>query len=199
MKADGLSRFYTLNPITGDYIIEIALNEYTDIFNSWDLSSHEIRDFDSELKLFLEECSNDIDLQHKIILRINVKDQYEDEKLEETIRESFRNYFNYSIILSDKILIKRRKQSGFYILLSTFFLFLTMLLQNRINDNVFLGLIFHSLTVGGWIFLWEAFSILFIQSIEPRKKRKLYKRLLLSPIMFKTKIKKISAKTKSKK
>ncbi len=48
-----LDQFYTIDPNSSDYIIEINLENYDDIFNTWDSSVYNIRDLDSSLKSFL--------------------------------------------------------------------------------------------------------------------------------------------------
>ncbi|MDL4843098.1 hypothetical protein [Aquibacillus rhizosphaerae] len=180
-----LDQFYTYDAETGKYIIEIALNDYDDIFNSWDSSVYNIRDLDSSLKSFLEECSADIAKSKDIILRFNIKNQIKDMEREKKIEQGIRNYFNYCKYITKNQFSFRRKRSFFYILASLFFTIVSYFLQNIVDNEFVKEIVLLGLTVGGWVFLWEAFSLLFIQSIDLSKKKKQYKRILAAPIKFK--------------
>lgn len=184
MKRNFLDQFYTIDPETGDYIIEISLNSYDDIFNSWDSSIYNIRDLDSSLKSFLEECSYDIDLRSRVTLRFNMQDESKDQGTEKTVVAGLRNYFNYRLHFMRKKTHQERKKILGYIVVSlvlTFFSFyLPAVMEMGIVHKVFL----QGLQLGGWVFLWEAFTLLFLQGGSARKKRKEYKRLLGAPIRF---------------
>ncbi len=188
MKDSFLNQFYTIDPDTGEYIIEIALKDYDDVFNSWDSSVYNIRDLDSSLKSFLEECSSDIDVRKNIILRFNMQHQVKNNNMENIIEKGIRNYFRYCLYTTNNESYARRKRTATYVLLFSVFAILSFYSQSVIENNIFQQLIFLSLTVGGWVFLWEAFSLLFIQSSDLWKKQKQYKRLLEAPIMFKYKL-----------
>lgn len=49
---DYLKKIYEKNTNTGNYIIEVSLNKYTDIFNDWDNSPLPKRDLDPDLDFF---------------------------------------------------------------------------------------------------------------------------------------------------
>lgn len=182
-----LEQFYTVDEESGDYIIEIAIQEYDDIFNNWDSSVYNIRDLDSSLKAFIEECSRDIDINKKISLRFNIRKETKDPKLEETISNGISNFFEYYWYITKRQLRERNKKAILFILISAAFTVTSFLLKNDIDPKLFQHFILESLTVGGWIFMWEAFSHLFIQSNDQRKKKKEYKRLIKAPMLFRYK------------
>lgn len=184
MKNSFLDQFYTIDQKTGDYIIEIALKDYNDIFNSWDSSVYNIRDLDSSLKSFLEDCSYDIDSNKNIILRFNIHDQIKNIDMEKKIKKGIRNYFTYSLFITKKKFSTRRKRTFSFIGFSLVFTLLSVYFQSMETNKVIYELGLLGLTVGGWVFLWEAFSLLFIQSSDLWKKKKQYKRLVNSPVIF---------------
>ncbi|MTI80890.1 MAG: hypothetical protein FH758_08405 [Firmicutes bacterium] len=184
MKNNFLDQFYTIDTNTGDYIIEIALDNYDDIFNSWDSSVYNIRDLDSSLKSFLEDCSSDIDLRKNIILRFNIKHQEKDTVREKNIEEGIRNYFSYCLHITMNRFHERRKRTALYVLVSLIFTMMSLYFRSIVDNEIVYELVLLSLTVGGWVFLWEAFSLLFIQSSDLWKKKKRYKRLSESPMIF---------------
>ncbi|MRH43485.1 hypothetical protein GH741_12430 [Aquibacillus halophilus] len=184
MNRNFLDQFYTLDSETGNYIIEIALKDYDDIFNSWDSSVYNIRDLDSSLKSFLEECSFDITSSKDIVLRFNIKNQVKDEEREKKIERGIRNYFNYCLYITKTKFSYRRKRSFYYIIASFLFTVVSYYLQNIVENEFFNQIVLLGLTVGGWVFLWEAFSLLFIHSSDLTRKKKQYKRILSAPMWF---------------
>lgn len=184
MKNEILKKFYATNPITNEYIIELGANSYNDIFNSWDSSKQEIRDLNSEMKSYIESCSYDIDLRHNVILGLKVHEQ-QNEQMEKTIMASIYNYFGYMVLSFNKLIWARCKTAAFFVLVSIMFLIFTILIQEKATESVAYGLAFQSLTIGGWVFLWEAISMILIRGSEVQERRKIYKRLLNAKILFK--------------
>ncbi len=52
-----LEKIYERDKATGAYIISVAIDKYTDIFNEWDPAPFRKRDIDQDLRYFLEDCS----------------------------------------------------------------------------------------------------------------------------------------------
>ncbi|HEU5141074.1 MAG TPA: hypothetical protein VFT51_13955 [Bacillales bacterium] len=184
MKRHFLDQFYTIDSETGDYIIEISLNSYDDVFNSWDSSVYNIRDLDSSLKSFLEECSHDIDLRSKVTLRFHMRDESGKPATENTVVGGLRNYFNYRLHFLRKHAYQERKKVLGYIAVSLVLTFFSFYLPAVIEMGIVRKVFLQGLQLGGWVFLWEAFTLLFLQGGTARKKRKEYKRLLDAPIRF---------------
>lgn len=179
-----LDQFYTIDPDSGKYIIEVNLKKYDDIFNTWDSSVYNIRDLDSSLKSFLEECSHDIESQKDIKLRFNMKKQERDTNKEENIEKGIRNYSSYILYTIKRDFSNMRKRILLYILVSVLFTISSFYLQITDNNKIIYEILLLSVTVGGWVFLWEAFSLIFMQSSDLWKKRKQYKRIMNAPIVF---------------
>ena len=171
MKNNFLDQFYTIDSESGDYIIEIALKSYDDIFNNWDSSVYNIRDLDSSLKSFLEECSYDIDTRRNIVLRFNMQNQQRDHSMERNIETGIRNYCKYFLHVQKMHFAARRKRTIIYILVSLTLTLVSAGLQSVVHNKIINDLILLGLTVGGWVFLWEAFSLLFIQSSDLRRRK----------------------------
>ena len=45
MKTNFLDQFYTIDQDSGDYLIDIALKDYDEVFNTWDSSVYNIERF----------------------------------------------------------------------------------------------------------------------------------------------------------
>ncbi|MER2064535.1 MAG: hypothetical protein ABS873_07765 [Alkalibacterium sp.] len=184
MKTNFLDQFYTIDPESGDYIIDIALKDYDEVFNTWDSSVYNIRDLDSSLKSFLDEFSYEIDSKNKIKLIFNMQDEKKDKEMETTIKNGVRNHFKYRYFSTTKQTSRNRNKSFVYILVSVLFTVLTTYLQIGEESRLVQELLLLNLTVGSWVFLWEAFSILFMQRSDLTKRRKHYERIVTAPIEF---------------
>lgn len=79
-KIDYLQKIYDKNPVTGNYIIEVALDKYTDVFNDWDHASYKKRDMDPDLAYFLEDCADDIPSKHKFDICFYVPKEVKDKR-----------------------------------------------------------------------------------------------------------------------
>jgi len=185
MKTNFLDQFYTIDPDSGDYIIDIALKDYDEVFNTWDSSVYNIRDLDSSLKSFLDEFSFEIESKNKIKLVFNMQNEKKDSEMEKSIRNGVRNHFNYRYFLTTKHTSRNRKKAFVYIMVSVLFTILTTYLQIAEGSRLIQELLLLNLTVGSWVFLWEAFFILFMQKSDLTKKRKHYERIVTAPIEFK--------------
>ncbi|HAJ70162.1 MAG: hypothetical protein ACTHVM_04150 [Alkalibacterium gilvum] len=184
MKTNFLDQFYTIDQDSGDYLIDIALKDYDEVFNTWDSSVYNIRDLDSSLKSFLDEFSYEIESKHKIKLIFNMQDEKKDAEMEKTIRNGVRNHFSYLYFLTTKHTKRNRNKAFVYIFVSILFTILTTYLQNAVGGNLIQDVLLLNLTVGSWVFLWEAFSILFMQRSDVIKRRKHYERIVNAPIEF---------------
>lgn len=184
MENNFLNQFYSIDPVSGDYIIEIALKDYAEVFNTWDSSVYNIRDLDSSLKSFLEEFSYEIDSRNKIKLIFTMHNEKKDIEMEKSIEIGVRNYFNYRYFVTTKQTFQNRKKSLVYILASIMFTILSTYFQISEENKLIKELILLNLTVGSWVFLWEAFSLQFMQSSHLSKRRKHYERIVSAPIEF---------------
>ena len=85
MKSEPISTLYERNPVTGNFIIEIALDKYGDVFNEWDHATYRKRDMDPELAFFLEESSAEIPIRYGLDLVFYLPKQEMDKEKESLI------------------------------------------------------------------------------------------------------------------
>lgn len=168
-----LKQIYKVNPETNAYIIEISLVDYNEIFNGWDPSPIKRRDLDPDLVHFLEECDSDIPLQFSLELQFYMpKKQYDEEK-ENLSRVGIKNYFYYTIHFIRKEMEQTRKRIIFYIIAAFAFLSVGYISNQQVEQNILTTTLLEGLSIGGWVFLWEAFSLFFFtrQRVLGRLKR----------------------------
>lgn len=183
-KVNKYETLYRKNNATGRVIIDIALEDYLEFFHEWDNSAFRKRDIHPELAEFLDLCSEDIPLRKKleIVFSLNT-DEISAEK-EEQIRISYKNYYN-----SLKRLVNRKaerffKVSAILLLTSIVLLSAYTLLREVTNHSIISDVLLESLLIGGWVFTWEAVHLLFLDIIEPFRRRREIKRFLEAEITF---------------
>jgi len=183
-KKNYLKQIYKMNPDTNAYIIEVSLIDYNEIFNGWDPSPIKRRDLDPELISFLEECDSDIPLEFSLELMFYLpEDQYDKEK-EKLSRVGIKNYFDYSVHFIRKELMQIRQKILLYIVMAVAFLSVGYLSGQKAEPGFFTAILIEGLTVGGWVFLWEAFSLFFFARQEVSGRLKRYIRLKNTKISF---------------
>jgi hypothetical protein len=183
-KKNYLKQIYKMNPETNAYIIEVSLIDYNEIFNGWDPSPIKKRDIDPELLHFLEECDSDIPLKFPLELTFYLpEDQYDREK-EKLSRVGIKNYFDYSVHFIRKELNLIIEKIVLYIIMAVAFLSVGYLSGKEAEPGFFTAILIEGLTVGGWVFLWESFSLFFFARQEVSGRLKRYIRLKNTKINF---------------
>ncbi len=182
-----LKQIYKMNPDTNAYIIEVSLSGYNDIFNGWDSSPIKRRDLDPDLVYFMEECDSDIPLKFPLELQFYMPKEKYDEDEEKLSKEGIRNYFHYTVHFIRKELEKTRKKIIFYIIAAFAFLSVGYISKQQIKPNVLTTTLLEGLSIGGWVFLWEAFSLFFFTRQKVLSRLKSYIRLENTRISFKYK------------
>jgi hypothetical protein len=183
-KANKYETLYRKNNTTGRVIIDIALEDYLEFFHEWDNSVFRKRDIHPELAEFLDLCSEDIPLRKKleIVFTMNT-DELSVEK-EEQIRISYKNYYNSLKRLVNKKAERFFKISAILLFTSLVLLSAYALLREITSDSIISDVLLESLLIGGWVFTWEAVHLLFLDIIEPFRRRREIKRFLETEITF---------------
>lgn len=183
-KSKKYESLYRKNRNTGRVIIDIALEDYLEFFNEWDNSAFKKRDIHSELLQFLELCSEDIPLRKKLEFVFSLNSAEAIKEKEEQIRISFRNYF-YSIQRLEKRKTNRFIRNSLVLLFIALMLLTLYGFMSRYTpSNILTKVLLESLLIGGWVFAWEAVHLLFIDIIEPLRRRRELDRFLDAEINF---------------
>lgn len=184
MDQKQLNQIYKKNS-SGAYIIEISLNHYSELFNSWDAAPFKNKDLDYELKVYLEECSFDIPLRHKIQIWLYLPKKQRNKTLEKNAISGLKNYFRLTILDQNRNIFKQRKNIFSFFSSAIIFWTMAIPLQKFATDNFLLELLSEGLFLGGWVMGWELFSLIIFQRRELRHKLKSYQRFQDSKIEFK--------------
>jgi hypothetical protein len=182
MNKSYLKKIYRYNEENHTFVAEISLEYYLELFNPWDAASIKKKDLDPELVSYLEDVSDDIPLKEKLAIVFVMPKQVQNEEMENISRGVFVEYFNFLIHYNRKTQRKSLKQAIYYIITSFTFVALAYFL--RIDDTMFIEILSEGLFIGGWVFMWEAISIIFFKSSFIRRQSKRYQRLSNSNITY---------------
>ena len=180
-----LRYIYHTNQHNNAYLIELNLDDYDDLFNSWDGAELDRKELDPELSHFLERASYELPLKDKVELCFYLPEKKKDEKMEADSKATIKNNFRMKQFFIDQDLKHNNKKTAAYIVMGILFLITAYLIPETQDLSLLISLLMEGLFVGGWVFLWEAFSIFFFGSRELRDKKKRYFRYLDSDIVFK--------------
>lgn len=179
-----LERIYERDEKTKAFIISVAIEDYVDIFNELDSAPFRIRDLNHDLRVFLEECSSDIPLKYDIKIKFTVSREKEDVEKEEKIKLGLKTYFSNLRNSLKKEIQDSHQKSAFYMAASFLLLLVAYSLRPLIFDNIVFSTAVEGISIGGWVFLWEAISSFAFKSKDTRDKYRHYKRFSVAPAQF---------------
>jgi len=181
-----INELYDYDQNDQTYIIKIAPDRYLDLFNNLDHYPIRKRDVNQHVVNYIEDCSGDIPLNEKIKIEIKIRDQSKDPDLEERTRKGIKNYFNYIHAFYKQESRKIINNSIIYFIIFTILAILTFSFEalNIGMNKIFLKTIFEGLSIGSWVFLWEAIAGIAIKNKRNRFMMRTYQRLSDSSLYF---------------
>ncbi len=182
IKLDELFRF---DQKSNSYIIDIFIDHYGALYSTLDFSPFKNRDLDDELIVYLEDSIEDIPFKYNLLLNINMpKNVYDEVKETRGIKE-IKHYFLYLHRKKKREIYEfYRSAMGNFILGILFIFTVSIIKKNFAVTQMVWEIIIEGFYVGGWVFLWEFFSLLFLDPSKEKRKLKQYQRVLDSKISY---------------
>lgn len=170
---------------TDRYAIDIAINNYTDIFNEWDSAPFKRRDLNPYLQNFLEECSREISMKHRLAIVFYMPITRQNSEKEEVCITGMRTHFAFNV----HVLHKERKTMIHGVVRNTLiglsFLVVAISFDQLSLYGILSQVFTQGLFIGGWVFIWEALSTLSFKNRVLNYKIREWQRLHEAPIHFK--------------
>lgn len=185
MKKNEYQNLYNKNKENGNFIIEVSLEDYSELFNGWDASPIRRKDLEPELLDYLEQSGTEIPIKEKVEICFYLPNEVKDLEKEQKSLLAVKNNFKVVLFFIQRNLTKGYRQMSIYIILSIIFITFAYLFKSIQNLVLLSSILREGLFIGGWVFLWEAFSIFSFTTHEERKRRKIFYRFLESEIYFK--------------
>lgn len=188
-KKSELHNIYKINQDNGAYMIEISLEDYSEIFNGWDASTIKKKDIEPELLDYLEQAGYEIPNKEDIEIFFYLPKEINDTDKENKSIQGIQNNFKAVLFHIDRMLHKNYRRIGSYVVIGIMFLigaYVTRIYATTLN--LMFSILIEGFFIGGWILLWEAFSLFFFDSHETKRRRRVYRRFQTSKIFFKDNI-----------
>lgn len=187
-KPNGLfAEIYRFDKKSRSFIIEIALDRYEDIFSEWDPAPFKLRDIDPDLELYLEGSSDDIPIKYPVSLSFTIPKGSKNENIEEQARNGLKNGFTFKRYFLQNEIKSKNKQTIIFFVIGFAFLWVATIFPEKLRESPFPSIIVEGLFIGGWVFLWEAITLIIFTTRGLLHRNRIYKRLLSSPIQFREK------------
>lgn len=106
-----------------------------------------------------------------------------DTKKEAALISAYKNYYEYALERLHISKLNLQKKTLYDLLLSIILLTIGYFFFGE-SKNVFIQVIHEGIFIGGWVFLWEFFTNIFMTNHKINEEYKLYKRLFESDIKF---------------
>ncbi|MEX0269632.1 hypothetical protein AB3R30_10845 [Leptolyngbyaceae cyanobacterium UHCC 1019] len=175
---------YKIDEATNLHMIEVAIDQHSDIFNEWDAAPFKRRDLDPDLQLYLETNSNEITAKYNVELCFTLPAGRRDEPLEEESRNGIKNSFISKRYFLSKDIKKTNTRMVWFVLVGLLCLWVAKVLSGRVSEADLPSILLEGLAISGWVFLWEAVSLFFFTNRELYDRYKTYKRLQNAPVIF---------------
>lgn len=184
MKKTLLESIYKFDDKTQTFIIDIALDSYQELFNDWDASPTWKKDLDPDLVKYLETSSYDIPRKKNIQINFFLPLEIEMQKNEDKAMRGINNYFMSELYFTRVELKYNLRKILAYIVLGFTFITTAYFIQNLTSIPFGFDILVEGVFIGGWVLLWEAFSLFFFSMYALRRKKRMYIRFLNSKILF---------------
>jgi hypothetical protein len=175
---------YSVDQTTNLYMVEIALDNYSDIFSTWDPAPFKRRELDPDLKVYLEGSSDEIPDQYQIEICFSLPPGKRNESMEQEVRNGWNNSFNFKRYLLNREIKRTNTRLITFLVIGFGFLLAGTLLSDRYEGKLLLSLLADGLFIGGWVFIWEAVSLFFFTNRDLYDHYRTYKRLQSAPVIF---------------
>jgi hypothetical protein len=178
-----LKEVYLYDEAHKRFTVRVLVRQYEDLFNRLDPTPIYQRDLAPDLLDFLQVCADEIPERYGVDLLIQVAEEDRDPPTEAQALEGLRHYFAYEQNVLRLQENRARQRALRYVLISFLSISAAMLLRIP-PGNLLFNFLREGLTIGGWVFLWEAISVSFIQSSERVRMQHFYHRMQTAQVTF---------------
>ncbi|PSN12419.1 hypothetical protein C7293_20200 [filamentous cyanobacterium CCT1] len=183
LKTELFDQIYAIDTVNNAYMIEVALDHYTDIFSEWDPAPFKRRELDPDLQLYLESSADEIPAKYTIEVCFTLPPGTRNEALEADVRAGLKNSVDFKLYLFKKEIRLINTRTARYVIAGLGTLLVARLAE-PLDINIFTSVLTEGLFIGGWVFLWEAVSLFFFSNRDLYNRYRTYKRLRGSEVIF---------------
>jgi len=174
---------YRKDKESGRVIIPISLDKYDDVFDDWDPSPFKLRDIEDEFLDFIWDSIEDIPSHMEVIFEFSIPQPLHSEQKEKVLVSALNHQFDYMLRKNQRQRVKDYKEALRYFVIGILF-FVISYTRPVESSSFFSRILSDGLFVGGWLFIWETFSDLFIKSHKLMEDRRIVQRFKRAEIQF---------------
>lgn len=174
---------YKYEKETNAFLIEVGLDKYADIYDEWDSSPFKKRDIEEGFSEFISVSASEIPKEFPMVVVLYLPKEVKDELKENTVKTAYENYYLYEAAKVKREWGELRRKTLFYFIYSFILLGVGYFYMSE-TDNIMINVLREGIFIGGWVFLWEVVTNIFINRRVFTNKINLYKRIYLSEVRF---------------
>ena len=180
-----LEKLFRFDKKTNAYIIDVFIKDYEYLYSNLDFSPLKNKDLNDEFIDHLENSIEDIPLKYNLLININMPQSFYDEIKEKRGIKEIKNYFLYLYRKKIREIHLIYKSAIISFILGISLIFIVSIIKKNISvTQLIWEIVIEGFNIGGWVFLWEFFSLLFLDPNRDRSKVKQYRRILDSKISY---------------
>ncbi len=184
IKEKELKELYNYSEKDNTFYLDIQLDDYRDAYSNWDYSPFINRDLDDDLLEYIMSCSYEIPMKKSLIVQFHLLHQTYDLSREIKSIEGMYNNFKYNMRNLTNARLRMIRNTLTFFIMGTALLFTASLVNVDTDGNMLSKLLSEGLFIGGWVMIWEMFSIWFFQINSLSHKIKHFKRLTKTKIIY---------------
>ena len=181
---ENLRDIYPYDPRSRTFTIPTRLETCQDFFNPLDPSPAPARDLSPDLVEYLNQCSDEIPENHPLVISVEIRaEEPTAHQVDECLR-SLGTFYKHEILVIRSHIRHQRARALRYLLVSCLCLAL-YLLSEQVDLILFpWSLLREAILIGGWVFMWEAVTLNFIEMDGLLREIRKYQRLLNARLDF---------------
>lgn len=166
------------------YIVNLKVEKYRDIFDNLDNSPLKTRNINKNIQLYLKDSFANIPSKNSIGINFHITGEERNKLKEEAIILALQRCCLVRLKAKESNLKSSNIDTIIYVLISILLLTIGFDLETKFNRSILFNTILEGVNIGGWIFLWEAISMLFFKSKDISNEIHEIHRILKSNINF---------------
>ncbi len=179
-----LQEIYPYDPDKHKFTIPISIACYDEFFSRLDPSPAPKRDLSPELVEYLDQCSREIPSRFEISIDLTISQEACNPDRERDCLGSLQRFFQHQIYMEKSEIQRQRLDALKYLLVSLLCLSADIASGGLGSNSLPGNLIHEALQIGGWVFMWEAITINFLQTDQHNQAIRKLKRFIQSKIHF---------------
>lgn len=164
--------------------IEVMVRNMDALFNNLDPAPFREKDLNTEAEEFIVTTAREFAPDVSLVLRIHLQEAPAADAVE-MVGQAVRNYFRYRAESTVQDFRRMMREARLSLTIGLAFLFVCLLISAYLiprDSGPFLSLVRESLTIAGWVAMWQPMQTYLYDWWPIRRRRRVYTRLSTVPV-----------------